>query len=199
MLRLAAWEELQPAEIAAVLGCSANAAAVRLHRARQRLAGEIAPGGPAMNHDPFDTLRSRNPAPRESLPEAPMALASRIAAGHPSLRRGLAIATAAAAVVLVAGGGWLIWSRTGGRQTVVGPTTTTTTTTTHPPPRTRSRNVVVYFLKDGALIPVARDLSVLNVLPARPRAAHGGTAPLRARAAWDACVRCPTRSTPRPN
>jgi len=43
VLRLAAWEELQPAEIAAVLGCSANAAAVRLHRARQRLAGELSP------------------------------------------------------------------------------------------------------------------------------------------------------------
>ena len=41
VLRLAAWEELQPAEIARVLGCSANAAAVRLHRARQRLAGEL--------------------------------------------------------------------------------------------------------------------------------------------------------------
>ncbi|MBM3695867.1 MAG: sigma-70 family RNA polymerase sigma factor [Actinobacteria bacterium] len=43
ILRLAAWEELQPAEMAAVLGCSANAAAVRLHRARQRLAGELSP------------------------------------------------------------------------------------------------------------------------------------------------------------
>jgi RNA polymerase sigma factor (sigma-70 family) len=46
VLRLAAWEELQPAEIAAVVGCSANAAAVRLHRARQRLAGEMQRGGP---------------------------------------------------------------------------------------------------------------------------------------------------------
>jgi RNA polymerase sigma factor (sigma-70 family) len=45
VLRLAAWEELQPAEIAAVLGCSANTAAVRLHRARQRLAGELQPEG----------------------------------------------------------------------------------------------------------------------------------------------------------
>ena len=45
VLRLAAWEELQPAEIAAVVGCSANAAAVRLHRARQRLAEEIQGGG----------------------------------------------------------------------------------------------------------------------------------------------------------
>jgi RNA polymerase sigma-70 factor (ECF subfamily) len=41
MLRLAAWEELQPAEMAVALGCSANAAAVRLHRARQRLAEEM--------------------------------------------------------------------------------------------------------------------------------------------------------------
>jgi len=46
VLRLAAWEELQPGEMAAVLGCSANAAAVRLHRARQRLAGEMDRGGP---------------------------------------------------------------------------------------------------------------------------------------------------------
>jgi RNA polymerase sigma factor (sigma-70 family) len=44
VLRLAAWEELQPAEIAAVVGCSANAAAVRLHRARQRLAQEMEKG-----------------------------------------------------------------------------------------------------------------------------------------------------------
>lgn len=43
ILRLAAWEELAPGEIAAVLGCSPNAAAVRLHRARQRLAGELNP------------------------------------------------------------------------------------------------------------------------------------------------------------
>jgi RNA polymerase sigma-70 factor (ECF subfamily) len=38
ILRLAAWEALQPREIAQVLGCSSNAAAVRLHRARARLA-----------------------------------------------------------------------------------------------------------------------------------------------------------------
>ncbi len=96
-----------------------------------------------MNRDPFDTLRSRNPAPPESLPEAPMTLASRITAGRPTLRRGLAIATAAAAVVLVAGGGWLIWSRAGGGREVVGPATTLvpeTTTTTCPPSRKRSRS-----------------------------------------------------------
>jgi RNA polymerase sigma factor (sigma-70 family) len=45
VLRLAAWEGLQSAEIAGVVGCSANAAAVRLHRARQRLAGELHRGG----------------------------------------------------------------------------------------------------------------------------------------------------------
>lgn len=37
VLMLAAWEQLAPAEIAAVLGCSRSAANVRLHRARKRL------------------------------------------------------------------------------------------------------------------------------------------------------------------
>jgi RNA polymerase sigma-70 factor (ECF subfamily) len=36
VLRLAAWEELTPVQIAEVLGCTANAAGVRLHRARER-------------------------------------------------------------------------------------------------------------------------------------------------------------------
>lgn len=45
VLRLAAWEELAPAEIATAVGCSPNAAAVRLHRARQRLAEEMQRGG----------------------------------------------------------------------------------------------------------------------------------------------------------
>lgn len=36
VLRLAAWEELGAAEIAIVLGCTPNAAALRLSRARQR-------------------------------------------------------------------------------------------------------------------------------------------------------------------
>jgi RNA polymerase sigma-70 factor, ECF subfamily len=38
ILLLSAWEGLSHAEIAAVLGCSENASAIRLHRARQRLA-----------------------------------------------------------------------------------------------------------------------------------------------------------------
>lgn len=37
VLRLATWEELNPAEIAVVLGCSTNAATLRLSRARKRL------------------------------------------------------------------------------------------------------------------------------------------------------------------
>jgi RNA polymerase sigma-70 factor (ECF subfamily) len=36
VLRLWAWDELEPRELAVVLGISANAAAVRLHRARRR-------------------------------------------------------------------------------------------------------------------------------------------------------------------
>jgi RNA polymerase sigma-70 factor (ECF subfamily) len=36
LMRLWAWEELAPAEIATVLGISANAVAIRLHRARSR-------------------------------------------------------------------------------------------------------------------------------------------------------------------
>jgi RNA polymerase sigma factor (sigma-70 family) len=37
LLALAAWEELDPGEIATVLGCSRNAARIRLHRAGRRL------------------------------------------------------------------------------------------------------------------------------------------------------------------
>jgi RNA polymerase sigma factor (sigma-70 family) len=41
VLALAAWEELGPGEIATVLGCSRNAARIRLHRARRRFAREL--------------------------------------------------------------------------------------------------------------------------------------------------------------
>ena len=41
VLRLAAWEQLPHAEIADILGCSVNAVAIRLHRARDRLATHI--------------------------------------------------------------------------------------------------------------------------------------------------------------
>ena len=41
ILRLAAWEELSHGEIAALVGCSENAVAIRVHRARDRLAKAI--------------------------------------------------------------------------------------------------------------------------------------------------------------
>lgn len=41
ILMLAAWEGLGPAQIGTVLGCSRNAAAIRLHRARRRLESAI--------------------------------------------------------------------------------------------------------------------------------------------------------------
>jgi RNA polymerase sigma-70 factor (ECF subfamily) len=51
VLTLAAWEGLDAGEIATVMGCSRNAARIRLHRARRRLAREldgVASGGTAM-------------------------------------------------------------------------------------------------------------------------------------------------------
>ncbi|MGH2922081.1 MAG: sigma factor-like helix-turn-helix DNA-binding protein, partial [Gaiellaceae bacterium] len=41
LLALAAWEGLDPGEIATVLGCSRNAARIRLHRARRRLTRDM--------------------------------------------------------------------------------------------------------------------------------------------------------------
>ena len=42
LLRLVAWEALSLDEIATVLGCSPNAAKIRVHRARKRLASRLA-------------------------------------------------------------------------------------------------------------------------------------------------------------
>jgi RNA polymerase sigma factor (sigma-70 family) len=49
VLALAGWEGLAPGEIATVIGCSRNAARIRLHRARRRLTAELdrAPQGTA--------------------------------------------------------------------------------------------------------------------------------------------------------
>jgi RNA polymerase sigma-70 factor (ECF subfamily) len=44
LLRLWAWEQLPPREIATVLGVSANATAIRLHRAKKRLKGLLTDG-----------------------------------------------------------------------------------------------------------------------------------------------------------
>ena len=41
ILTLAGWEGLDPGQIAIVLGCSRNAARIRLHRARRRFAGAL--------------------------------------------------------------------------------------------------------------------------------------------------------------
>lgn len=41
LLRLWAWEQLAPAEIAVVLGVTANAASIRLHRAREKLREQL--------------------------------------------------------------------------------------------------------------------------------------------------------------
>jgi RNA polymerase sigma-70 factor (ECF subfamily) len=41
LLALVAWEGLTPAEASQVLGCSSNAARIRLYRARRKLAREL--------------------------------------------------------------------------------------------------------------------------------------------------------------
>ena len=41
LLALAGWEGLDPGQIATVLGCSRNAARIRLHRARRRFVAEL--------------------------------------------------------------------------------------------------------------------------------------------------------------
>jgi RNA polymerase sigma-70 factor (ECF subfamily) len=51
LLRLWAWEQLTPAEIATVLGISANAAHSRLHRARRRLAERLRKDPAAAGHE----------------------------------------------------------------------------------------------------------------------------------------------------
>jgi len=50
ILRLAAWEGLSGAELAVALGCSENAATIRLHRARKRLEEQLAKEEPAAGH-----------------------------------------------------------------------------------------------------------------------------------------------------
>ncbi|GAA2210192.1 sigma-70 family RNA polymerase sigma factor [Nonomuraea monospora] len=45
LISLVAWEGLDPGEIARVLGCSRNAARIRLHRARKRLSKALSNAG----------------------------------------------------------------------------------------------------------------------------------------------------------
>jgi RNA polymerase sigma-70 factor (ECF subfamily) len=51
LLRLWAWEQLGAAEIAAVLDITANAASIRLHRARGRLRAELRKTGDGAGHE----------------------------------------------------------------------------------------------------------------------------------------------------
>jgi RNA polymerase sigma-70 factor (ECF subfamily) len=52
VLRLVLWEELTHEQVATVLGCSVNAVAVRVHRAKQRLSEQLAlaPPGDSSAH-----------------------------------------------------------------------------------------------------------------------------------------------------
>ncbi|QZY28698.1 RNA polymerase sigma factor [Nocardioides coralli] len=51
LLRLWAWEQMTPGEIAQVLGVTANATSVRLHRARTRLREELGKDGATAGHE----------------------------------------------------------------------------------------------------------------------------------------------------
>ncbi|RSN14664.1 RNA polymerase subunit sigma-24 [Nonomuraea sp. WAC 01424] len=62
LLALSIWEELDPGEIAKVLGCSRNAARIRLHRARKRFAKaleEARPPVPRLEARPLIEKESR--------------------------------------------------------------------------------------------------------------------------------------------
>lgn len=50
LLRLAAWEDLTAGQLAVALGCSTNAAKIRLHRARRRLTRKLELLGIRMTH-----------------------------------------------------------------------------------------------------------------------------------------------------
>jgi RNA polymerase sigma-70 factor (ECF subfamily) len=59
LLRLWAWERLTPAEIAAVLDITPNAASIRLHRAREKLREELRKSGAAAGHEETNERRRR--------------------------------------------------------------------------------------------------------------------------------------------
>ncbi|MER7004878.1 sigma-70 family RNA polymerase sigma factor [Dactylosporangium sp. NPDC000555] len=59
ILRLIGWEELTVTEAAVVLGCRAATAAVRLHRARRRLAEALRSIPPDSDEFAFDSTRAR--------------------------------------------------------------------------------------------------------------------------------------------
>lgn len=57
LLRLWAWEQLTPAEIAAVLDVTPNAVSIRLHRAREKLRDELRKTGAAAGHEESNERR----------------------------------------------------------------------------------------------------------------------------------------------
>lgn len=61
LLMLATWERLPTSDLAAVLGCSENAAAIRLHRARKRLTEVYEKENAASGHRGHERLRLRRP------------------------------------------------------------------------------------------------------------------------------------------
>lgn len=69
ILTLSAWDDLDNAEIAAVLGISPGAVALRLHRARRRLARELERQGVgAARKPPKSADASRTPHPVQGIP-----------------------------------------------------------------------------------------------------------------------------------
>jgi RNA polymerase sigma-70 factor (ECF subfamily) len=64
VLRLWAWEELAPRDIAVVLGISANAASIRLHRAMNRLRERLAVDGKDRPAPGQEGIEPRTEAPR---------------------------------------------------------------------------------------------------------------------------------------
>jgi RNA polymerase sigma factor (sigma-70 family) len=61
ILLLAGWERLSTAQLGAVLGCSENAAAIRLHRARKRLTEVYKKENERAGHKRDQRLRLRQP------------------------------------------------------------------------------------------------------------------------------------------
>jgi DNA-directed RNA polymerase specialized sigma24 family protein len=62
-LQLVLWEELSHAEAAQVLGCSANAVAIRIHRAKIRLRRELSATELPATERPGTGMSGRRPVP----------------------------------------------------------------------------------------------------------------------------------------
>lgn len=65
LLMLAAWEQLSTSELAVALGCTENAAAIRLHRARKHLTEVYSKENDPSGHRTVERLRLRRPKEKE--------------------------------------------------------------------------------------------------------------------------------------